>query len=145
MIKGSCPFPAIGWERAAFALSGNPNHSSDLLHKDNLLPPPAKRGIMRNEFRQPDEQNMRQLLHQDVYKRQSSPLSVKSLAPALTVTRDMVITRASTRERNFFIGISPPFEICGGPPRPPGPFDASAGASPAGAFAEESHPPRRPR
>ena len=64
MIKGSCPFPAIGWERAAFALSGNPNHSSDLLHKDNLLPPPAKRGIMRNEFRQPDEQNMRQLLHQ---------------------------------------------------------------------------------
>ena len=64
MIKGSCPFPAIGWERAAFALFGNPNHSSDLLHKDNLLPPPAKRGIMRNEFRQPDEQNMRQLLHQ---------------------------------------------------------------------------------
>ena len=64
MIKGSCPFPAIGWERAAFALSGNPNHSSDLLHKNNLLPPPAKRGIMRNEFRQPDEQNMRQLLHQ---------------------------------------------------------------------------------
>ena len=28
------------------------------------MPPPAKRGIMRNEFRQPDEQNMRQLLHQ---------------------------------------------------------------------------------
>ena len=28
------------------------------------MPLPAKRGIMRNEFRQPDEQNMRQLLHQ---------------------------------------------------------------------------------
>ena len=32
--------------------------------KITFLPPPAKRGIMRNEFRQPDEQNMRQLLHQ---------------------------------------------------------------------------------
>ncbi|WP_337549097.1 hypothetical protein, partial [Dysosmobacter welbionis] len=34
----------------------------------------------------------------------------KSLAPALTVTRDMVITRASTSERNFFIRISPPLK-----------------------------------
>ena len=37
-------------------------------------------------------------------------LSVKSLAPAETVTRDMVITRASTRERNFFMGF-PPFRF----------------------------------
>ena len=33
-----------------------------------------------------------------------SALSSKSLAPALMVTRDMVITRARTSARNFFIG-----------------------------------------
>ena len=33
-----------------------------------------------------------------------------SLVLALVMTRDMVITRASTRERNFFMGF-PPFEF----------------------------------